>query len=38
MNASEQIDRQIADLADWRGPRLAQLRALILEAAPGITE
>ena len=38
MNASEQIDQQIANLADWRGARLAQLRALILEAAPGITE
>ncbi len=38
MNPSERIDKQIADLADWRGQLLAQLRKLIHEADPGITE
>jgi len=37
-NASARISKQIADLGDWRGKLLAQLRKLILEAAPGITE
>ena len=40
--ASQQIDRRIRELADgeesWRGRTLARMRALILEAAPGITE
>ncbi len=35
---SEQIDQQIAGLADWRGSLLAGLRKLILEADPGMTE
>lgn len=38
MNASERIDKQIAELADWRGQMVARLRKLILEADPGITE
>jgi hypothetical protein len=38
MNASERIDQQIAELADWRGHMLARLRKLILEADPDITE
>jgi hypothetical protein len=38
MTASQHIDRQIKDLADWRGKMLARLRKLILEAAPDITE
>ncbi len=38
MNPSERIDKQIAELADWRGPMIARLRKLILEAAPDITE
>jgi hypothetical protein len=38
MNPSERIDKQIADLADWRGQMLARLRKLILEADPNITE
>ena len=38
MNPSEQIDKQIADLADWRGPMIARLRTLIHEADPDITE
>lgn len=36
--ASSLIDQRIADLGDWRGVTLAQMRALILEAAPDITE
>lgn len=38
MNPSERIDKQIADLADWRGPMFAQLRNIILETDPDITE
>ena len=38
MNASELIDKQIADLPDWRGDLLARLRKLIHEADPDITE
>jgi hypothetical protein len=36
--ASELIDKQIADLPDWRGKLLARLRKLILTAAPDVTE
>ena len=35
---SQLIAKQIADLADWRGTMLAQIRKLILEADPDITE
>jgi len=35
---SQLISNQIAELADWRGKRLAQLRNLIGEADPDITE
>lgn len=38
MNASELIERRIAELGDWRGKRLEQLRRLILEAAPKLVE
>ena len=38
LTPSQHIDKQINDLADWRGKMLARLRKLILEAAPGITE
>jgi len=38
MTPSQLIDKQIADLPDWRGKTLARLRKLILEAAPGLTE
>jgi hypothetical protein len=38
MNPSEQIDKQIAELADWRGHMISRLRKLILEADPDITE
>lgn len=35
---SELITRQIEELADWRGKLLAQLRKLVLDAAPELTE
>jgi hypothetical protein len=38
MNPSELIDKQIADLGDWRGELLAHFRKLIHAAAPDITE
>jgi len=36
--ASERIDARIAELGDWRGAKLAKLRALIKEADPGVVE
>jgi hypothetical protein len=38
MNASDQITRHIADLGDWRGKVLTQLRTLVREAAPDAIE
>jgi len=38
MNSSERIDQMIADLPDWRGPMLAELRKTILAAHPEIIE
>ena len=38
MTASDMIDRRIEELGDWRGALLAHLRAVILDAAPGIVE
>jgi hypothetical protein len=38
MNASKLIDKQIADLRDWRGKIFARLRKLILAADPDIIE
>ncbi|MGH7456243.1 MAG: DUF1801 domain-containing protein [bacterium] len=38
MNPSKLIDKQIKDLADWRGQTLARLRKLIHEVDPDITE
>lgn len=38
MDASAQIDKQIADYSDWRGKVMAQLRSLIHEADPEISE
>ena len=38
MAPSQLITNQIAGLTDWRGPIMARLRKLILEAAPDITE
>ncbi len=35
---SDLIDEQIAALADWRGPMLGHLRALIREALPDVVE
>ncbi|USQ94948.1 DUF1801 domain-containing protein [Caulobacter sp. RL271] len=35
---SDLIDNAIAELGDWRGEILARLRALILEADPGVAE
>jgi hypothetical protein len=36
--ASEQIDRRIAELGDWRGETLAAIRRLIKEADPDVVE
>ena len=36
--ASRLIDQRIQDLGGWRGETLARMRALILEADPGMTE
>ena len=38
MTASEQIDKMIAGLTDWRGPAFARIRKIILQADPLITE
>jgi len=35
---SELIDERISELGDWRGETLARLRALILQADPGMVE
>ena len=36
--ASKLIDQRIRNLTDWRGPTLARMRALILEADPAMIE
>jgi hypothetical protein len=36
--ASKRIDKAIADLGDWRGDRLAEIRALIHEVVPDVVE
>ena len=36
--ASKLIDGRVRELGGWRGPTLARMRKLILEADPGITE
>lgn len=38
INPSQLIDKQIADLNDWRGKTLAKLRKIIHDADPEITE
>ena len=38
MNPSQLIDKQIAELPDWRGKMLARLRKVIREADPRIEE
>lgn len=37
-DASKLIDERIAGLGDWRGKTLARMRALILDADPGMVE
>jgi len=37
-SAADLIDARIASLGDWRGERLAQVRALIKEAVPEVVE
>ena len=38
MKPSENIDKLIADTADWRGKMLADVRKAILAADPGVVE
>jgi hypothetical protein len=38
VSASKRIDEQIAELGDWRGERLADIRKLIHEADPLVVE
>lgn len=38
LDAARQIDRRIAELADWRGAVLAQVRAIIRAVDPDIIE
>jgi hypothetical protein len=38
MSASKRIDKLIADLGDWRGERLAEIRTLIHEVDPEVVE
>ena len=38
LSAAEQIDKKIADLGDWRGERLADIRRLIHEVDPKVVE
>jgi len=38
MNASELIDKEIADHPDWRGQTMAKIRRIIRESVPDVTE
>lgn len=38
MNASEEIDKMIAELPDWRGKMITDLRKIIRAAGPGLKE
>jgi hypothetical protein len=38
MNPSELIDKEIADHPDWRGQRMAEIRRIIRETVPEVTE
>lgn len=38
MNASELIDNRIAELGDWRGKVISQVRRIVHAAAPDIVE
>jgi hypothetical protein len=38
MNPSEHIDREIANHPDWRGQTMAEIRRIIRDAVPDVTE
>jgi hypothetical protein len=38
MNPSQLIDKEIADHPDWRGQRMAEVRRIIRETVPDVTE
>ncbi|NNU60635.1 DUF1801 domain-containing protein [Ochrobactrum soli] len=38
ISASRLIDKRVAELADWRGEKLAKVRAIITKADPAIIE
>jgi len=38
VNPSKRIDKEIADLADWRGKTLADIRRIIHHADPAVIE
>ena len=38
MSASRRIDQRIAELGDWRGERMAEIRTLIHEVDPAVIE
>ncbi|MDQ6883435.1 MAG: DUF1801 domain-containing protein [Candidatus Dormibacteraeota bacterium] len=38
LKPSELIDKQIADLKDWRGPLMTELRSVIRKSDPRLTE
>lgn len=38
VSASQQIDRYIEELGDWRGKFIARLRKLVLDAGPNLAE
>ena len=38
MDGSKRIDKEIADLADWRGDFLAAVRRIVHEAVPDVVE
>jgi hypothetical protein len=38
MTPAQRINQMIAELSDWRGQRLSQLRALVLAADPALVE
>jgi hypothetical protein len=38
MTPSQHIDREIANHPDWRGQRMADIRRIIRETVPGVTE
>ena len=38
VDAAERISKRIAELSDWRGKRLAEVRKIIHEVDPGVVE